>query len=337
MSGPGVWAGLAESAFLADIDLPGRDLMPRIAKLVRGFAVGFGIGMVAATACLVLVLVPYTLATGRGGEGIAGLFAVALTLRDSPAGGLGITIERLVYATLTNGAFFVAFVAAATVFTGRQLPACVTVAGKVRWRLLAAGLALSTLVLGPLIAGSRLLSAEATAVPLLAISPHGAGRIAYALSTLLLIPSAAAEELIFRGWLVRQTAAFSRRPAILVGASAVIFSALHLDASWDGFITRALMGAGFAYMTLRLGGIEFSTGAHATNNILIVLFIQPLTPQSPGAASDVSAGSLLADAALIGGYVLITEAVVRVAPLRRWAGVRLEELTRPVPKVLPAR
>ena len=34
------------------------------------------------------------------------------------------------------------------------------------------------------------------------------------------------------------------------------------------------MGAGFAYMTLRLGGIEFSTGVHAANNLLIVLFIQ---------------------------------------------------------------
>jgi hypothetical protein len=91
------------------------------------------------------------------------------------------------------------------------------------------------------------------------------------------------------------------------------------------------MGAGFAYMTLRLGGIEFSTGVHAANNILIVLFIEPLTLQNAGASSDLSLGALLEDVALIAGYIVITEAVVRVAPMRRWAGVRLEELARPTP------
>ncbi len=332
MRRPGVWAGLAKSAFLADVGVRDRDLR----RLAVGVVAGFGVGFVAALACWILILVPYTLAVGKGGEGFAGLSDVALTLRDSPAGGLGLTLVRLVFETATNGIFFVAFVAAATALAGRRLLACVTVAAKVRWRLLAAGLALSSLVIGPLIAAGGLLGAEAPAVPLLTISPHGAGRIAYGLSTLLLIPAAAAEELIFRGWLIRQTAAFSRRPAMLVGVSAVVFSSLHFDASWDGFITRALMGAGFAYMTLRLGGIEFSTGVHATNNILIVLLIQPLTPQSVNASAGLSAGSVLADAALIAGYILITEAVVRVTPLRRWAGVRLEEVTRPIAKVLPA-
>lgn len=331
MRRPGVWAGLAASAFLADVGE--RDRNPT--RLVGSIVGGFGVGFVAALACWILILVPYTLAVGRGGEGFAGLSDVALMLRDSPAGGLRLTLLRLVFETATNGIFFVAFVAAATILTGRRLLACITAARKVRWRLLVAGMALSTLVIGPLIAAGGLLGADAAALPVLAISPGGAGRVAYALSTLLLIPAAAAEELFFRGWLLRQTAAFSDRPVMLVGITAVVFSALHFDASWDGFITRALMGAGFAYMTLRLGGIEFSTGVHATNNILIVLLIQPLTPRSAGAAADLSAGALFADAALIGGYVLITEAVVRVTPLRRWAGVRLEELTRPSAKVVP--
>ena len=34
-------------------------------------------------------------------------------------------------------------------------------------------------------------------------------------------------------------------------------------------------------MALRLGGIEFSTGAHAANNLLIVLFIEPLSLAPP--------------------------------------------------------
>jgi hypothetical protein len=108
-----------------------------------------------------------------------------------------------------------------------------------------------------------------------------------------------------------------------------VFSAAHLDFGADGFLTRLLMGAGFAYMTLRLGGIEFSTAAHAANNILIVLFVQPLTLQSPAAASGLSMGSLLEDVAMAAGYIAITEAVVRLGPLRRWAGVKLKDISPP--------
>ncbi len=69
------------------------------------------------------------------------------------------------------------------------------------------------------------------------------------------------------------------------------------------------MGAGFAYMTLRLGGIEFSTGVHATNNILIVLFIEPLTLKTAAAPTDLTTGRIIEDICLIAGYILITEAV----------------------------
>ena len=117
---------------------------------------------------------------------------------------------------------------------------------------------------------------------------------------------------------------------MLIAATALVFSALHGEFSLDAFVTRALMGAGFAYMTLRLGGIEFSTGAHAANNILIVLFIEPLTLKTAAAAADMSMASLLEDVALVIGYIVITEAVVRIEPLRRWAGVRASELSRSV-------
>ena len=325
MSGPGVWAGLAESTFLADIDARDRDPMRLLASVIGGFVVGF----VAAMACWILVLVPFTIAVGRGGDVFKGVGEVALMLQDFPKGGLTFNLLRLVVATATDGTFLVAFVALAAILAKRPFLAYVTVAAKVRWRLLAAGLALSVLAMAPLIAADRLLAPDGLAIPILAISPGPVGRLAYGLSALLLIPAAAAEELLFRGWLLRQTAAFTRRPAMLVVFTALVFSALHFDFAPGALLTRALMGAGFAYMTLRLGGIEFSTGVHAANNILIVLFIEPLTLQNAGASSDLSLGALLEDVALIAGYIVITEAVVRVAPMRRWAGVRLEELARP--------
>ena len=101
------------------------------------------------------------------------------------------------------------------------------------------------------------------------------------------------------------------------------------------FLTRALMGAGFAYMTLRLGGVEFSTGAHAVNNMMIVLFVQPLAVGAVG-GGDMSALSLAEDAALVGGYVLITELVARLPILRRLAGVAVGEVSGPAALAAPA-
>jgi len=160
------------------------------------------------------------------------------------------------------------------------------------------------------------------------IAPTLAGRAVYVFAAVLLIPSAAAEELMFRGWLMRQIAAFTRRPGILIFATAIAFSAAHFDFSADGFLTHALMGAGFAYMTLRLGGIELSTGAHAANNILFILFVQPFSIQ--GATSDAASGVWFGDLWLLAGYIGVTEAIVRIEALRRWAGVQGAEIAPPL-------
>jgi hypothetical protein len=80
-------------------------------------------------------------------------------------------------------------------------------------------------------------------------------------------------------------------------------------------------------MTLRLGGVEFSTGAHAANNILIVLFAEPLTLKTLAQPSKLTIGSAAEDLALIAGYIIITEAVARWTPLRRLAGLRVDELS----------
>jgi hypothetical protein len=112
----------------------------------------------------------------------------------------------------------------------------------------------------------------------------------------------------------------------MIGATSLAFSALHFDFSPDAFLTRALMGAGFAYMTLRLGGVEAAAGAHAVNNILIMLFLQPLAPD-PQAGAEGSAFWPAEDVALVGGYGLITELVARLPGLRRLAGVRLAEVS----------
>jgi hypothetical protein len=297
---------------------------------------GACVGLVASIACWILVLVPYTLIVGLGREGLMGLGKVALMFKDADAHDLGITVLRLAESTATDGAFPLAFVALAATITSRPFQHYVTAAKSIRWRLVLVGLGLTFVAMAPLVIASRLSASGAPPAPILDIAPTIGGRLVYVLAALLLIPSAAAEELMFRGWLMRQLAAFTRSPVMLIFATAVAFSAAHFDFSPDAFLTRTLMGAGFAYMTLRLGGIELSTGAHAANNILFILFIEPLNPTVTSQAGGLPAGVLIGDVILVMGYVAIAEAAARYAPLRHWAGVDEVDITPPPPEAVAA-
>ena len=325
MFGLGVWTGLAESAFLADVTTRDRDPTRLAATLIGGLCVG----AVSGIACWTLLIVPYTFLAGLGGEGLRGLGQIALRLEDPDERDIGLIVLRLLATTATNGMAFFAFVCLAGILAGHPLRRYVTAADSVRWRLLILGAGLSALAIAPLFLLDLLSSPANHALPVVAVAPTWSGRIVYALATLSLIPLAAAEELMFRGWLVRQTAAFTRQPAALVIFPALVFSAAHFDFAPDAFLALALMGAGLAYMTLRLGGLEFSIGVHAVNNLLIVLFLEPLTRQNADQANTPVVGPWLEDFLRIAGYVLITESVVRIEPLRRWAGVKLDQIAPP--------
>ncbi len=345
MSEQGVVAGLRNSAFLAG--LGARDKSPwRIALTVAG---GLIAGAIAALAGFILAWTVYMMLTGYWREGLAGLGHVAVALKAADGKDLKSALLVMVTAVATNGPFALAFVAFAAILAGHRFRTYVSRAPAVRWRLLVAGLVLSVIVVAPVMAADRLFSRQVTVTPFLAVSQGLPGRAAYVLAAIaLLIPAAAAEEIIFRGWLLRQLAAFSRNPFVLIVTSGLLFSVVHLLPDHSTFLSflsdlarnivanpgalldRTLMGGGFAYMTLRLGGIEFSTGAHAANNILIVLFIEPLTLKTVASAGDLSMASLLEDVALVVGYIVITEAVVRIALLRRWAGVQAGEISGPL-------
>ena len=244
------WAGLGRSAFIADVGP--RDLDPK--RLLVTLALGIAVACVAAMAGWILIMAPEAILTGHGGDGLRGLGAAAIPITDFHLGGLWLTVVRLLVATSSDSVFLLAFVAVAAAVAGHDLKRYWTAAPRIRWRLIAGGTVLAMIVLAPAVAAERLLYSGPEPVPLEAVSHHLLGRLAYIVATLLLIPAAAAEELFFRGWLMRQMATLSRRPSLIIGLTALIFSAMHLDFSADGFLTRVLMGAGLGYMTLRLGG-----------------------------------------------------------------------------------
>lgn len=92
-----------------------------------------------------------------------------------------------------------------------------------------------------------------------------------------LLIAAAGEEIVFRGVLLRLTGQISIHPVVLCVINGVLFSALHMDPDPVAFVARSLSGAVWTWAAIRLGGLEFVIGAHLAKNLMIVVFLQPMS------------------------------------------------------------
>jgi|SRR5579872_4745368 len=320
---------LSTSAFIADLSPDERSVARFAASLAGGIGGGLAAGLIAGLATVIV----FAVTIGLVGHDIAGFPLRLQALLDPATPNLTSSLFLMLLAVTTNGPLALTFIVIAAVIVHRPLKSYVTAAPRLRWRLLVVAMALSAIVLGPLVAAEVFLDPHAAPAPILSLAHDAPRRITYALlSVLMLIPAAAAEEVVFRGWLLRQSAALTRNPVALMAINGVLFSAVHLEFAPGAFLTRALMGAGFVYMTLRLGGIEFSTGAHAANNIVIVLFLQPLTAH-PAPSAGMNLGDMLQDGILFTSYIVMAEVTARWAPLRRWSGA---DLAAPTPAIAAA-
>ncbi|WP_165190946.1 CPBP family intramembrane glutamic endopeptidase [Caulobacter soli] len=300
-------AELRRSPFLDDLTPDDRRVVPLLLTL----PIGVIAALLAALICGVAVVLAF--AVGGGDDG-----AMALISRgETPVGLTQITFVVSMLA-FVNGGMALAFVGVAAVLHHRRLASYFTAAPRFRWRLLLLGLGLFAVTIGPLLLASAALDPKAPGAPILAISPHLGGRLAYAaIAVALLLVAAAAEELVFRGWLVKVVGAWFSDPRGVLVLSGLLFSAIHFDPNLDAFLVRLAMGVGLAWMTLRLGGIEFAVGVHAANNILILLFIQPMSLK-PDAPHAFPPETLVIAPLMLAGYVAMAEIVARWEPLRRW-------------------
>ncbi len=104
----------------------------------------------------------------------------------------------------------------------------------------------------------------------------------FALAALLLTPlQCAAEELVFRGYVLQGLGRLLRQPLVLTVLSGVIFTVPHLYNPEVAAYGLAIMAANYfamgfflAGVTLRDGRLELAIGAHAGNNLLLALFIR---------------------------------------------------------------
>lgn len=314
-----MFTAMRNSVFLSDLTDRDRD----VRRLLVALPVGMLAAVVAAllgavSACLLVMVVVSGL---DGAPAAAALFSVF----DQPARAATEGLASLfILAVLAgaNGAAALAFVAVGAGLSHRAIRGYVTAGPVFRSRLLAAGLVLVAAIMIGLIVLAVALGVEAPQPPVLTLASTGVGRATYAgFAIVLLIIAAAAEELVFRGWLLKHMGAFTRHPAVLMAVNGLLFAGIHFDPAPEAFLVRAAMGAGLTWMTLRTGGLELAIGAHAANNIVVLLLLQPLslTPPPPQ-AFQVTA--LVSMAAVGLGYAALAEAVVRWPMVTRWIGGR---------------
>lgn len=304
------------SRFLADLSPYDRDPW----RTVFAVPVGMLAGAVAAVAGgASAILVAMLVVSGLDGAPAAGdLFAVFSDPGLAEPTGRQSLFILAVLAGVNLGAA-VGFVFAAGAIHHRKITDYVNGHEPVRWRLLVGGLVLVGVVMVAVVCASAA-TGESIAPPLWKISPNLAGRTLYATTAVgLLVLAAAAEELVFRGWLLKQSAAYVRDPVVLMILNGLLFAAIHLDPNIDAFLVRAAMGAGLTWMALRLGGIELGIGAHAANNAVILLLVRPMTTR-PDAPHEFKAGLIASALVVLAGFIGLAELAVRWPALRRWTG-----------------
>ena len=130
-----------------------------------------------------------------------------------------------------------------------------------RWRYLLPCAALASVVflVGQLLSAS----APATATAL------RADAAAFLLVIVLTTPlQAAAEEVVFRGYLLQALGGLANRAWVGVVAAALVFAALHGSQNAALFADRLALGLIAGLLVWRTGGLEAAIAAHAVSNVL---------------------------------------------------------------------
>ncbi|TMR08113.1 CPBP family intramembrane metalloprotease, partial [Nonomuraea turkmeniaca] len=84
----------------------------------------------------------------------------------------------------------------------------------------------------------------------------------------LLVPfQSAAEEYVFRGWLLQAVGAHVRNPVWGIVIGAALFASVH-GYSWMGLADVFVFGAVMGWLAVRTGGLEAAIGLHVMNNML---------------------------------------------------------------------
>ena len=144
-----------------------------------------------------------------------------------------------------------------------------SVAGRMRWSWLGVtaliASAVSLVTIGCSVAVTALTDPSEVSAPAQVDS-----RVAIALvAVLLVVPfQAAAEEYLFRGYLMQLVGSWSRFAIVPVVVTTPLFVAGHGYGLW-GLLDVGLFGLTAAILTIRTGGLEAAIATHAANNVVL--------------------------------------------------------------------
>ncbi|MFJ3855790.1 lysostaphin resistance A-like protein [Streptomyces sp. NPDC090085] len=213
---------------------------------------------------------------------------------------------------------------AAHAVQGRPAGTVSSVEGRLRWRRLAVCLGLAL----PLVLLTMAVLALLPAAPGENGSTQWAGTRAFltGLAVLcVLVPfQAAAEEYVFRGWLLQAVGAWCRSPWVAVAPQAVLFAAAHGWGTVWGFADLVVFGAVTGWLTARTGGLEAAIALHVLNNLVSMGIAAAIAGalDAQETAADMHGAAVAVDVPLV---LLYAAAVL-------WVTRRRERLRRDCPR-----
>jgi membrane protease YdiL (CAAX protease family) len=285
-------------AFLAPVGDRERSILRLILFVVVG-------GLLAILASVVAVMVVSAVAANLSGQPL-GPTLKALMEGGPPDRSLISYAYEFSAAGLSLFAMAAALIAFAARLYRRPMRSFITAAPRFRWRLVALGFAVAAPLVGLAVLAEVAWGETVLEPPILRATDWREAAAYAGVAAAFLFLAALAEEMVFRGWMLQQTSAFTRSIPVLLLVNGLLFSLVHGDPDPGSFLVRAAMGMGWCWIGLRLGGLEFATGAHLANNMAVTLLVQPLTMTLPtGEASDVR--SVLVQLTIVAATVAAVE------------------------------
>lgn len=156
---------------------------------------------------------------------------------------------------------------AVRVVEGVRLGALSSNEGHLRRGLVLRALGLAVLTMSPSIA----LSIHDAAAGGIASAQLSAGAVLLPLILLLVPIQCAAEEYVFRGFVLRALMGWGMAPVLAMVVAVVPFTLGHIY-GWKGLLDVAVFGLCMAWLAVRTGGLEASIALHVVNNLVGAVF-----------------------------------------------------------------
>lgn len=222
------------------------------------------------------------------------------------------------------------YLLASLIVNGKRVGLISSAAGRLRWGWMGLCGAAAVVVFTVLSAVSMLLPMGAS--PSTPPSANPLWPVTLVVLLVLVPLQAAAEEYVFRGYLMQAIGRWLRHPAFAILLPVPLFVLGHLYDVW-GQVGVGIFAVAAGWLTWRTGGLEAAIALHVVNNLSAFL----ISLAGGADAGDTSLGpiSALSSAVLIGAYVGVVEWLLRRRARRGQALPRTLVLTPPVPAPLP--